>query len=78
MFDRTEKLVISVCVLLILAGGTAIWLDSKSPHFQLKKSDWLCTREKLETTLIPVATGNSATLLPTTKVLCVEYRRTGT
>ncbi|WP_148282930.1 hypothetical protein [Pseudogulbenkiania sp. NH8B] len=72
-----EKLVLLVIAVLMLIAGVAVWQDAQSPHFQLKKSDWVCTREKLETILMPVSTGNSTTLIPETSSVCVEYRRTG-
>jgi hypothetical protein len=48
--------------------------DSQSPDLAvLKKGQWACTATRLETTLMPISTGKSTILVPTTHSVCIAY-----
>lgn len=52
-----------------------LWADSKSPTFELKKSEWACTASHEETGLVTQKIGDSTVMMPTTDVVCDVYTR---
>jgi len=49
---------------------------TKSPDLAtLKKGQWACTASRLETTMMPVSTGKTTMLVPTTYSVCVTYSK---
>lgn len=51
--------------------------QTQSPNLAvLKKNEWVCTETRTETTMMPVATGRTTTIVPTIHSVCIVYART--
>lgn len=57
--------------------GWLIYLDATSEKIHLIKADWECTKFETSVSLMPIYNGQSMTMVPTTHVDCVEYRKRG-
>lgn len=63
-------------VLLAILPWAAI-ADFKSEDLAvLKKNAWACTATRTETTMMPVTTGKTTVMVPTTTTVCIQYSRT--
>jgi hypothetical protein len=56
----------------------AIAQDIASPDLAtLKKGEWACSATRTETTMMPITSGKTTTMVPTTRSVCTAYVRTG-
>lgn len=62
-------LVISIFAAIIL--GPFIYADATAPSFTLRKDEWRCIDQQMETHLVMVG----KVLVPQTDMVCVEYKR---
>lgn len=54
----------------------AIMQDETSPDLvTLKKGEWACVSQHSETTMVPISTGKTTTLVPQTNSVCDQYGR---
>lgn len=68
--------VIGPLVGFIAAAPWLIWSDAESPDLvTLKKHEWVCVARHSETTMMPIATGKTTTMVPQTTEVCDQYSR---
>lgn len=69
-----ENILIALGGLVVIALGAvmlyAVWQDAHSPHFQLSKSEWHCTKTQTYTTTIII----NGKVMPQVQTRCTEYQ----
>ena len=63
---------------LVIAAMPALFIMSEnSPTLAvLKKNEWVCSETRTENFMMPVVSGSSTTMVPSTRSVCVVYTRT--
>lgn len=72
-----EKLIILFTAFLICLVGWVVYDEIKSDKFYLRKDSWHCTINHVETTLMPITTGNSTTYVTQVHSVCDQWSKNG-
>jgi hypothetical protein len=73
--DWPVFLLIGIFLALLVLCFVGMYQSANAPHYHLDKSEWRCTKQGVENTLMPVSTGKTVALVPTTHSVCIEYQK---
>lgn len=76
-FVLIESVLMAAIVFILAALIWKAYSDSRSPTMELKKNEWVCTKQEVKTCLQPVPINNTVQMLPIASSVCVEYKRHG-
>jgi hypothetical protein len=75
---NVDWLIILGCVALVLLLGYILYDDAHAEKFGLRKDQWICTANKVETTYIVTASGKGTTnWIPDVHSVCTQYTKAG-
>ena len=52
-----------------------VYLETTSPVISIKRDDWNCVKEEMNSSLQPTMVGNNMVMLPVFTKDCVEYKK---
>ena len=66
-----------VAIVLVIVSCVCwyVWAYNQQPTFNLKRSDWNCTKSEQRTHLQPTLVVKSTVMMPVTNTVCIEYAR---
>lgn len=62
-------------LIFVALGVTSCAKESKKPGFELKKAEWICSKEDIQTRFQATVMGNQTMMMPVTDVTCIEWKR---
>lgn len=74
-FSWIEVTIITIIILLLAAGGWAIYSESQRPTIEIKKEDWDCVQSVNRMHMQPMLVGKVTIMQPMISTVCTEYRR---
>ena len=76
--DFEDWLLVAFIAAVFASIGWVSWLtiqDARSPTFELKKADWVCTHTVSRTHMQPMIVGKVTVITPITADECTQYTR---
>jgi Tfp pilus assembly protein PilO len=70
-----EVVIAAAMVLIIVAIGWGLYIDSQRTTIEIKKDEWACVKSEQQIYWQPISIGNATILQPMVMPVCVEYRR---